>query len=187
MNIYIALLRGINVSGKNVMKMADLKNALSGLNLEYLQTYVQSGNLVFMSEEDDSETLSKSISGLIFQKFNYQVEVKVLKQKEFHQNLAENPYLDRPLIDVKKLYYINLFGILSSEDFDKLIERDKFSEEMVLGKTGQIIYVLYNNGFGRSKLTHRYFENKLKVFVTARNHNTMTKLDILSDNLKNIK
>ncbi|UCE93438.1 MAG: DUF1697 domain-containing protein [Flavobacteriaceae bacterium] len=120
MNSYIALLRGINVSGKNVMKMADLKNALSPLNLEYLQTY---------------------------------------------------------FIDVKKLYYINLFGSLSSEDFDKLIERDRFSEEMVLGKTGQIIYVLYNNGYGRSKLTHRYFENKLKVFVTARNHNTMTKLD----------
>ena len=183
MTVYIALLRGINVSGKNVMKMADLKNALSTLNLEHLQTYLQSGNLIFLSDENDAHLLSKRISEVILQEFDYEVAVKVVRHKDFRCGLSENPFMNRPLIDTKKLYYINLFEKVTQEGFDKLVLEGNFDEEMVLGESEQIIYVHYPNGFGRSKLTHRYFENKLSVFVTARNHNTMSKLDILSRNL----
>lgn len=185
MNIYIALFRGINVSGKNVMKMAALKKALTTLNLKHLQTYVQSGNLVFMSEEDDTECLSHAITGAVLQKFNYQVEVKVVTHEQFHNSLLENPFLKQPLLETKKLYYINLFKKVTTENFLKLADRDRFSEEMVLGKSSQIIYVHYKNGFGRSKLSHRYFENQLGIFVTARNHNTMSKLDLLAGKLIN--
>ncbi|MCA0931696.1 DUF1697 domain-containing protein [Lutimonas saemankumensis] len=185
MNIYIALLRGINVSGKNVMKMADLKYSLSNLNLEHLQTYVQSGNLVFRSPEEDVRILSKAISQEIYHEFNYQVAVKVIPQEEFHQGVLENPFLKRPLIDTKKLYYIHLFEKIPVEDFDHLISNYEFDEEMVLNSSGQIIYVHYKNGYGRSKLTHGFFENKLKLKVTARNHNTMIKLDLMAGNLLN--
>lgn len=171
---YVALLRSINVSGHNIIKMADLKELLSGPELYQVQTYLQSGNIVFQSKSDNSQDLAAYISDSINNHYGYDIQVKVLDKTSFEASYNNNPFLTRNDLDLKALYYIHLLGTPRKEDFYAIKTDPRFSEEMHLN--GDIIYVYYKNGFGRSKLSGAVFEKKLNLPITARNNNTMKNL-----------
>ena len=82
MTTYVALLRGINVSGKNSIRMPALQNSISGLGFRDVQTYLQSGNIVFRTDPSDEATLAASIKTRIEQDFGHEVPVLVLSAKE---------------------------------------------------------------------------------------------------------
>ncbi|MGI9532560.1 DUF1697 domain-containing protein [Lutimonas sp.] len=176
MKAYVALLRSINVSGHNIIKMADLKQLLSGADLFDVHTYLQSGNVVFQSKIESTHELESLISLLIKERYDYDVRVKVFSKTAFENSYNSNPFLKRPDLDLKMLYYIHLMGYPKQQDFDRIKKDPRFVEEMHL--IDDTIYVHYSNGFGRSKLTGAAFEKNLEVSVTARNNNTMKNLCI---------
>lgn len=182
MEAYVALLRGINVSGHRIIKMAELKNALSHPELLELQTYLQSGNLVFKSESSNCKTLEGIITRTVKKDFGFDIQVKVFKKKQFQKAFVDNPFLDQHHIDTKQLYYIHLMDAPDPEVFDVLANDEKYPEQLSL--IGNVIYVNYFNGYGKSKLHGNIIEKKLKVSATARNYNTMKKLSDMLEALQ---
>lgn len=182
MGIYVALLRGINVSGHHMMKMADLKDLLTGLGFQHLKTYLQSGNVVFESEIVIVSDIEKLISHAVYKGFGYDIKIKVLEKEVFKQSFINNPFVTNPEIDTKQLYYIHLMGQPDLKAFAELEADEKFPEKMKL--VGEVIYVHYPIGYGRSKLHGGIFEKKLKVSATARNHNTMKHLSQMLEAIK---
>ena len=80
MRRYVALLRGINISGKNKIPMAELKKGFEKLAFEEVKTYLNSGNVIFSSGEDDTEKLTKQIQGMIKDQFDLDIPVFVISR-----------------------------------------------------------------------------------------------------------
>jgi len=90
-NRYLALLRGINVGGNNIIKMADLKNCFELIGLSDVKTYIQSGNVIFSSTEKNAQTLNKKIVAKLFKNFNYSEPVFILSHKQLKEIITEVP------------------------------------------------------------------------------------------------
>ena len=82
MNRYLALLRGINVGGKNIIKMADLKASFEEMGFSNVVTYIQSGNVLFQCEQKDKLELTAMIEKGLSKRFNFEAKVVVISQKE---------------------------------------------------------------------------------------------------------
>jgi uncharacterized protein (DUF1697 family) len=80
---HVALLRGINVGGRTLVKMADLKTCVEGLGFDRVSTYIASGNVLFESDEDDAAKLAETIEEAIEQRFELPVKVVVLDRKAY--------------------------------------------------------------------------------------------------------
>ena len=177
MPTYIALLRGINVSGQKKIKMADLRTHLSELGYGNLQTYIQSGNIVFSSAEEDAAVLEGQIHEKIKEKYGFEVPVLVLQPEDFTAVLDRNP-MQEERHDRKRLYVTFLASEPVPEKKAKLSELDYSPEEYVLD--GKVIYFFSPTGYGRAKMNNNFFEQKLKVKATTRNWNTVNKLLAMS-------
>ena len=103
MKKYVALLRGINVSGQKKIPMADLRQALAKEGLQEVQTYIQSGNIVFDSEETDLSKISEKIEKVILDTFGFEVPTLVISQDEIAKIPTINPFLE-PGQETKALY-----------------------------------------------------------------------------------
>jgi len=174
MNTYIALLRGINVSGQKKIKMADLRNQLAELGFEDVQTYIQSGNIIFKFPETEHQVLEEKIADKIAADYGFQVPVLVKKAADFQQALERNPYLKDEKNDPKQIYFTFLSTPPSAERI-KVLEEKKYDPELyTIDST--TIYLYVPNGYGRTKLNNNLFEQKLKVQATTRNLKTVRKL-----------
>lgn len=162
--------------------MADLKVLLARPEFLNLTTYLQSGNLVFESEIESNESLEILLNEIINEHYGYYIQVKVYDALAFKETYIKNPFLAIEQIDTKKLYYIHVLGKADKATFEAIKSKGNFPEEMFL--IDNTIYVHYSNGYGRSKVTGSFFEKNLKLFVTARNNNTMKNLLEKIENLK---
>ncbi len=171
MNTYIALLRGINVSGKKKIKMADLRGHLAELNFNNLQTYIQSGNIVFESELTDIRELEQAIHKKILEKYGFEVPVLIVKPDYLKTVLDKNPYKTH---ETKQLYYTFLAETPAPELVEKLKTYNYSPEETQLVE--RHIYFYSPLSYGRSKMNNNFFEKKLKVAATTRNWRTLNKL-----------
>lgn len=169
---YIAILRGINVSGKNKIKMADLKTLLSQNNFEDVQTYIQSGNIVFATTIDDP---ASQLHLLIKQHYGYEVPVLVKTKDEWQSAIANNPFLLQKEIDATTLHFTFLATQPSQELIDLLGENKNKSDSFAVGES--VIYVHCPDGYGKTKFNNNYFERKLKIAATTRNYKTTMKLE----------
>ena len=88
---YLALLRGINVGGKNIIKMAELKACFEEMGFSNVETYIQSGNVVFRSAEKDKAKLTARIEKELSTRFNYEARLVTVSQKQLAQVIAEAP------------------------------------------------------------------------------------------------
>ena len=181
MTKYIALFRGINVSGQKKIRMAELREHLTELNFMDIQTYIQSGNLIFDYRKTKQATLEKNISGKILEKYGFDVTTIVITPEELISANNKNPFSNKSGVNPKNIGISFLSEIPKQESIELLNEIDYSPEEFVI--SGKIIYLHYPNGFGRAKLTHNIIERKLKVRATTRNLRTVGKLIDLSDNL----
>lgn len=91
MKRYIALLRGINISGKNKISMAELKNGFENLGYEEVKTYLNSGNVIFSSDEDDIEKLTGQIETVIKDQFGLDIPVFVIAKEKLEDILHNAP------------------------------------------------------------------------------------------------
>lgn len=174
MNTYIALLRGINVSGHKIIKMAELKKMFEDIGFQNVKTYIQSGNVVFQTNESDIVELEKSIRKAIEETFGFEVHVKILIPEEIKAALTENPFLKDDSLDIKQHYFVFLDQIPSEENWNILKNLELKGEQMALFE--KVLFVYYTNGAGQSKLTTNLIESKLKVAATSRNLNTTKKM-----------
>jgi uncharacterized protein (DUF1697 family) len=174
MQTYIAILRGINVSGKNKIAMKDLKAALEGAGFLNVATYIQSGNVVFGHKLTDEKTLANQITQLIKTAFGLDVPVLVRTANDIEQTYANNPFLKQKGIDADKLHITYLADVPAQENIDKANTYNYGPDEFII--MGNNVYVHCPNGYGNTKLNNTFFENKLKVAATTRNLKTAAKL-----------
>lgn len=104
MPAYVAMLRGINVSGHNAIKMERLRGLCNSLGFDDVETHVQSGNIVFQTGIENPAALSKLIGETILQSFGFDAPVIVRTSKEMRNVIANNPFLKEKGIDSSKLH-----------------------------------------------------------------------------------
>ncbi|NJX15263.1 DUF1697 domain-containing protein [Tamlana crocina] len=171
MTTYIALLRGINVGGQKKVPMADLRGLLSKMGLKNVKTYIQSGNVVFQSSEEDIRILENEIRSAILKHFSFEVPVLVKASADFKNILNDCPFPEAMKLN-------SYFVLLFSKPNDKAVEAVKSmtypNETFVI--TDACVYLHCAQGYGKAKLNNNTFERKLNITSTARNYKTMTKL-----------
>ena len=181
MNTYISLLRGINVSGQNKIKMAELKSLYESLSFENVTTYIQSGNVVFKSS-NYVQAIKESIEAAIKEHFNLEVPVMVITHHQL-EKVANNLPFDG--IDIaqegSKIIIFFLSNDVSIDQRETIEPYLTKSEQLVMGKG--VLYLYCPEGSGKSKLTNKLIETKLKLTSTARNIKTVNKLLSLSDDI----
>lgn len=171
MNSFIVLLRAVNVSGKNIIKMTELKSHLDYANFKNVKTYIQSGNIILKSELDKHK-IQRTITDLIHREFDLDVYVFTLTAQELHNIIENNPFPNNP--PPNKVYSTLLAHTPAQEDIDKLNQIDLGEERYVL--KDDVFYFYVPEGMANSKLSNQFIENKLKVKATGRNLNTILKL-----------
>ena len=174
MNTYIAILRGINVSGKNMIKMPALIKTVEGMGYKNVKTYVQSGNVIFQSELTNTEDLEKQIYEQIEKDFGTKIPVIILKSDLISKIQRSNPFIKMKDIDLTKLHITFLSEEPNKDNIVKIEPAKYMPDEFIFDS--KVIYLYCPGGYGTTKLNNTFFENKLKVSATTRNWNTVNKL-----------
>jgi uncharacterized protein (DUF1697 family) len=173
MNNYIALLRGINVSGQKKIIMADLRESLTSLNYSNIQTYIQSGNILFQSSESSTDKLAAEIKQHILDRFGFDVPTLVRTPADLAAAIAKNPF-NTDGIDLNRCYITFLASPPEAAKVQALLAIDYKPEEIRI--VDQVAYLYSPEGFARAKLSNNLVEKKLKVQATSRNQKTTKKL-----------
>ncbi len=177
MTSYVALLRGINVGGKNKVPMAKLKDVFAGLGHEDVVTYIQSGNVVFTSSVKPDQA-ARDLAAAIQQELGLVVPVVLRTRAELARVIKANPYLSSAE-DESMLHVVLLADKPTAAAIAKLDPDRSAPDEFTV--KGREIFMLLPNGMGRTKLTIDYFEKRLDTTGTARNWRTVNKLLDLMD------
>jgi uncharacterized protein (DUF1697 family) len=169
--VYVGLLRGVNVANKNKMPMAELRALFTSLGFRDVKTLIQSGNVIFSSDHaPDTKVLESAIK----QQLSIDTDVVVRTADQLAKIVAKNPFSEResPYLHVG-------FGVRAprTDDIESL-DSDRFAPEK-FAIVGTEIYLFLPNGMARTKLPG-YLLRQLKVAITIRNWNTVTKLLALS-------
>jgi uncharacterized protein (DUF1697 family) len=167
MKTYIALIRGINVGGKNKVNMKELIKLMEADGFQHIQTYIQSGNVVFQSEKTPQE----AIENLIQKGFGFRPSVFILSGSELKQAAKNNPY---PGEEGKAVHFFFCDQQPKNVDFDFLESLRVESENYEL--IDKVFYLCAPDGIGRSKLAEKMGRAFKGVTMTARNLNTINKL-----------
>ena len=182
MKTYITILRGINVGGKNIIKMQSLREMFEGMGLQKVRSFIQSGNVIFQHDDTSNAELEKLITEEILKRFTMKIPVIVIKLTEMKSIIKQNPFI-KEHEDISKLYVT----VLSKEPEKLLAESVKKisfpPDEYILKK--RAIYLHLPNGAAKTKLTIDLFEKKLNVIATSRNLNTMNELVKIGDFISN--
>lgn len=174
MTTHLALLRGINVSGHNMIKMDALKSTLEAIGYQNVQTYIQSGNVFVDTDEENASAVGFKIKQEIFKIFGHEVPIVVINKEDLAVCFKNNPFLKEKDIDTKKLYVAFVSTTLKSDSINDLkISQFKPDEASI---DGNKIYIKYAVGAGKTRFDQKYIEKKLNVTATIRNWNTVTQL-----------
>jgi len=179
METYISILRGINVSGHKLIKMDSLKKMFEELSFKNIRTYIQSGNVIFESKKVDTKSLETKIEKQILKTFGFEVPVKLKEKKDWKTVFENNPFLKNRNEDISKLHVTFLSSKPEQTNIDKLLETKFNNDEFVVSEN--IVYLFCPDGYGNTKLSNTFFENKLKLSATTRNWKTIIELNKLAD------
>ena len=177
MTRYVSLFRGINVGGHQTVPMNELKELHEALGLKDVVTYIQSGNVVFTSDDADLAQLSRHIEDGFAKKFGFEVKVMVRTSVESQDIIDNNPFQNQTMKEPKLMVVLFLATHPESTAMEDLQKTYVGPEELCL--IGQELFVYYPNGIGRSKLSLTLIEKKLKTIGTGRNWNTILQLQKL--------
>ena len=175
------MLRGINVSGQRLIRMPELKNLYENLGFIEVATYIQSGNVIFKTDKNlDPVVLSSRVEQAIFDKFGFEVPVIIRTPQELALVKNLNPF-HHPDGKLKENIYITFLEKEPLPGYvDKINPFDYKPDRFVV--QGKEIYIDCAAGYGTTKLSNTFFENKLKVRATTRNWKTViTLLQLAAD------
>ncbi|WP_010233547.1 DUF1697 domain-containing protein [Clostridium arbusti] len=171
---YIALLRGINVSGKNRIRMNELVDSFQALQFKNVKTYIQSGNVVFDYDVIDTKELACSIKKKINEDFGFTVKVLIRTKDEMENIINSNPFIKESNVEIDKLHITFLESIPDKNALRGIyLKKEENEKYLIISKE---IYLYCPNGYGRTKLTNAIFEKKLKTIATTRNWKTVNRL-----------
>ena len=177
MTVFVALLRGINVSGQKRIRMAELQKSCEALGLTDVRSYLQSGNLVFRASQADPRKLAAALRARIAEDFGHDVGVLVFPAKELNRVAGSNPLWRQSEGDETLFHATFLFQSVSAARFRHLKLPAQPGEQAVL--VGRVVFLYCPHGYGRTKLNNSYFEKALGVPATTRNWRTVLALQDL--------
>jgi uncharacterized protein (DUF1697 family) len=172
MKTYIALFRGINVGGNNILPMKELVAILENIGLNKVKTYIQSGNVVFQSQAEDAPRLAKKISAEVKTNRGFEPRVLLLELPEMEQALKSNPFPEAES-EPNTLHVNFLVSVPANPDLKTLESIKKENERFNL--KDKVFYLHAPEGIGRSKLAASA-EKLLGVAMTGRNWRTVCKI-----------
>jgi len=170
---YIALLRGINVGGQKPIKMTELKQLFEAQGFGRVQTYIQSGNVVFTADRAE-EPLRRQLEREIAAAFGFPVTVALRTAGELERLIAQCPFAVDALRDEESLYVSLLAAAPAQAGIDRLLARDSDVDELRL--VGREVYLLLRQSIRLTLFTNAFLERTLGVPATARNWRTISKL-----------
>lgn len=180
MTTYVSLLRGINIAGRRSIKMDALRAMYQSLGLERVSTYIQSGNVVFSTEETRTSYLEQIISSRLLDDFGLDVPVLVLSRDMLAKVIADNPWSSDESKAPERLFITFLkVPSVAEQSLSRLTERKQASEELAL--TPHAIYLYCPEGYARTKLSNDFIERCLCTQATTRNWATTTTLLALAN------
>jgi len=174
---FVALLRAVNVSGRNSIPMTELRGALEDYGLRAVETYVQSGNVVFEADGDDTAAQGAGVRDAIRVAFGHDVAVIALTAAELAVVAVGNPF--SPVAE-KTLHVTFLDRPVEEAAFGGVQLPAAPGEAAVLAPGGSCIYLHLPHGYGRTKLNNAWFERALRVRATTRNWRTVLALAEMS-------
>jgi uncharacterized protein (DUF1697 family) len=173
---YIALLRGINVGGNMMIKMADLKSSFEKLGFKNVVTYINSGNLAFDAGKADEAKLVAKIEKAIAKDFGLSIQTMVRDQAAISDVLEKNPF-DGQYETHKQMHVLFLKDEMPKDKQELLTAENTENEKFAV--RNREIYALVKLGVADSLLGKGFIEKKLKVPTTGRNWRTVQKLSEL--------
>ena len=172
---YIVLLRGINVGTGRKVPMADLKKLCESLGLQQVQSYIQSGNLVFeLAQPEPVSALETRLQKAFSETFGFDIPVIVRSADEWAESIARNPFLKEANVDVDRLHLTCLKELPLPELLEKIKTFQYLPDRYEI--VGRDVFILCAAGYGTSKLVNSFFESKLKTQATTRNWKTVLQL-----------
>jgi uncharacterized protein (DUF1697 family) len=174
MMTWICLLRGINVSGQNSIKMVDLCRVFEELGCKKVQTYVQSGNVVFESDEFSEAPLASRLEQGIESAFNACIPIILRHHLELVRVVTQNPFLAGGQADTSTLYVTFFHSQPLPGKIENLARPAGCDDEFRIGE--REVFLSCPGGYGKSKLSNSFFEKKLSIGSTTRNWKTLTTL-----------
>jgi uncharacterized protein (DUF1697 family) len=171
--VHVALLRGVNVGGKNRLPMDDLVEMFRGAGGRDAQSYIQSGNVVFRAEPARAGRIGAAVAKAIASRFRFDAPVVIRTLSELEEVARRNPFVKRGA-ETKTLHVAFLLDRPSPPRVAALDPDRSPPDEFVV--RGREIYLRCPGGIGRSKLTTQYFDSALETTCTVRNWNTVLAL-----------
>lgn len=172
MSILVSLLRGVNMTGHNSVRMTELVHLYKKLGFADAETYIQSGNVIFsMGADQPSDTTASKIEEAIRKEFGFNVPVIIRTKEDLAGVIQSNPFKLEPGYDKEKVSVIFLCDYPDQEQIGKVKDVDYPPDKFKIA--GKEIFIYCPNGFGRTKLYTNFFEKKMKVIGTARNWNSI--------------
>lgn len=196
---HVALLRGINVGGRNKVPMADLREVVASLGHTGVSTYIQSGNVLFSTRDTDTAKLAAALESAIEERFGLWSSVVVLSRDELAQVLAANPYPDEPNPKMVHVVFLNaelpgsLLDRISAAEGAAAAKGSRDTVQVTAPSAGQppALFLHTPDGFGTSELAQNVFKliappkkSRPGLAATARNWSTATKLLSLCEEKK---
>lgn len=180
--VYIAFLKAINVGGKNIIKMSDLKQLFATIGISDAITYIQSGNIIFTSN-DTENILSKKIESAIFKTFGLNISVILRTLPELEQILIDHPFSETEIERMKQnaegeVFYLFLFNNNLSDNNIQQIYAAKEKEKLEVVKRN--VYILFDKTIRNSKLPGVI--QRIDTHCTSRNIKTISKMVELGKN-----
>jgi uncharacterized protein (DUF1697 family) len=171
---YIAFLKGVNVSGQKLIKMAELRAMLEKLGYKNVRTYIQSGNVIFEAAKTKNETLAKKVEKDMFKYLGYEVTVVIRSSDDIKSIIAAYPFSK---IKNHDQYRVNVAFLSAEPEKANIKELEILStdDEMFKVKRSDC-YVIYRQGFPDTLTGKNIIEKKLRVKATVRNWNTVNKI-----------
>jgi uncharacterized protein (DUF1697 family) len=174
---YAALLRSINVGGRNLVAMSDLRDLFETLMFTGVKTLLQSGNIVFQGRRQTRAALERLLETETKERLAVFVDYLVRTTDEWNAMIAGNPFPKEAESDPSHLAVMFLKEAPKAKDVESL--RSAINGSELVRSEGKHLYVVYPAGIARSKLTNALIERKLGSRATGRNWNTVLKLAVL--------
>ena len=171
---YVALLRGINLSGHRIVKMDQLRKAFEELGFEDVKTYIQSGNVIFKGPLQAPVSLAKRIEEKVLRQFGFPVPVVVKTADEIAEVIKNNPLVKEKGIDISRLH-VTFLSCVPEKSALKMLDAIPAGGDQ-FRCSGQAIYLHCPNGYHETKLSNNVLEKMLKVGTTTRNWKTVNQL-----------
>lgn len=170
---YLALLRGINVGGKRKVPMKELSEVFVRAGCSDVETYIQSGNVIFSADNTTPAHLSDTLVSGIGERFGFQVPVVLRTAEELAQVVRNNPFLKNGT-DEETLHVLFLSDLPHPDCVDALDPARSIPDAFAV--CGREVYLRLPDGVARTKLTNQYFDSKLRTIGTMRNWRTVATL-----------